>query len=252
MSRTSDPREPARPGDRPGARPPTGPPTGRRRTLAVAAGALVALLLVVWALTQRDDDRAPVTADDAEPTVTSSATPEPSATPSSTPSATPGVVPAPAPAPGPAAPDPATPEQPALPPPLTPRALTEEAEIGPEAVARVSRLEAVEGEPQGVGEIGGPALRFTIELQNTGTGPIRVQDAVVNVTYGDEATPATEVSGPGRQPFVGDVAPGATATGTYVFVVPTEQRGAVSVSLEYRAGAPVAVFQGSAAAAPAG
>lgn len=247
----ADPADPADPGSAGGAgadgrRPLAGRLTPRR--LALVAGGLVALLVVLGALSQRDD-ATPA----AGPTPSASSSPDPSPGPDGTESAVPPVEPGAEPEPAPEGePAPADPALPELPAPLTPRALTEEVEIGPEAVARVSRLESVQGEPQGVGEIAGPALRFTVEVENTGTEPIPIQDAVINVTYGSEATPATEVSGPGRQPFAGQIAPGASATGTFVFLVPSEERGAVSISLEYRAGAPIAVFAGSASAAPAG
>ena len=242
-----------------------GPPVagGPRRRLLLLALAVLVVAAVVWALVAGGaaDETDAAAPEPSGPGVTEPATAGPSTSPPATPTpqgaapsagATdqPRTAPAGPPAEQPVEPGPVV--EPALPEPLPAQPLTEDAPIGDDAVARITRLEAVEGAPQGPGQVAGPALRFTIELENTGTDPIPLDAAVVNVTYGQAATPATEISGPGRVPFAGQLPPGGRATASLVFLVPVEERGVVSVALEYRFGVPIAVFQGSAAAAPAG
>jgi hypothetical protein len=111
---------------------------------------------------------------------------------------------------------------------------------------RLEQLEAVDGEANGPGELAGPAVRVTVVATNDSPSPVLLESIVVDLTYGAQNTSAAPISGPGALRFSGEVAPGASATGVYVFEVPVDQRGAVSVLVSYAASVSPVVFQGEA------
>ena len=85
---------------------------------------------------------------------------------------------------------------------------------------RVSKIEAVDGEAQGPGEVAGPALRVSIEVQNTSGKDVAMDLALTNLYYGKDKTPASALSGPGVRPLPGTIASGDRASGQFVFGVP--------------------------------
>ena len=54
------------------------------------------------------------------------------------------------------------------------------------------------------------------------------------------------LTGPGGKPFGGEVEPGGTAQGRYVFAVPAAERDRVQITASYIGEAPDVVFTGSA------
>ena len=99
----------------------------------------------------------------------------------------------------------------------------------------------------GIGEVGGPALLFSIEIVNGTDQALQLDYVVVNTSYGPQATPAIPLFGdPHSSPFQGSVAPGGSARGVYVFRVSPEDRADVSVSVSHESLSPVVVFRGSA------
>lgn len=129
--------------------------------------------------------------------------------------------------------------------PLPSVPLTATADVGQGLTLRIARVERVEGVARGVGEIAGPALRLTLELTNASDDEVSVDSAVVDLLAGQARTPAATLTGPGARTFEGDVAPGTSETGVYVFGLAPEERERVRVSVSYQSGAPVAVFTGS-------
>jgi hypothetical protein len=119
------------------------------------------------------------------------------------------------------------------------------ARFGAGLTLRVTRAEDVDGVAHGPGEIAGPAVRMTFELDNEGAEPVSLESVVVAVTYGADETPAVTLSGPGEKPFAGTLASGGTAVGRYVFALPVEERGRVRVVVSYTGGAPAVSFAGS-------
>ncbi|WP_448642509.1 hypothetical protein [Geodermatophilus sp. URMC 63] len=154
-----------------------------------------------------------------------------------------GTVPPPPPTPGPTGPTEAAEE---LPPRLTPVALTEEAAVGNGVTATVEDLEAIEATGQGPGQVSGPAVRVTVRVTNGSGAPVSLDAVAVDLSYGPDATPASPLEDPSSAPFTGTAAPGADATGVYVFTVPEGQRDALTLAVGYQAGAPYLVFTGSA------
>lgn len=137
------------------------------------------------------------------------------------------------------------PSDPAQPVEQSPVPLTAPAVVTDGLTVALSQIASVDGVANGVGEVGGPSLKFTVTATNTGSETVSLQTSVVGLTYGTNQTPAIELQSAGI-PLPAEVAPGQSVTGTFVFVVPTELRDDVRITLDYRAGTPVAVFEGPA------
>lgn len=126
-----------------------------------------------------------------------------------------------------------------------PLALTATATPVPGVEVHLSPLEAVQGKANGVGEVSGPAIRFTVEVSNPTDKTVDLTTAVVQLYYGASQTPGLAVSGPGGSPLPTSVGAGQTAKGVYLFTVPEDQRSTISITFDYRAGTPVVVFRGA-------
>lgn len=122
----------------------------------------------------------------------------------------------------------------------------ETATVVPQVTVTLTDVEAVEGEANGPGEVAGPALRFTIRIENTTGAPIDLGTTVVNAYHGTDQTPSAPLSGPDGQPFPAQLDSGGTATGRFVFGVPEGERDIVRATVDYTVGAPVVVFEGRA------
>lgn len=110
---------------------------------------------------------------------------------------------------------------------------------------RITDMAAVDGEAQGIGEVAGPAVRFTVSVTNNTDAPVDLSSAVMTVESGVDNAPCTPLSGPDAVPLPTAVDPGQTVTGSYVFLVPVSSRDQVTVYLSYSIDAPVAAFKGA-------
>jgi hypothetical protein len=109
----------------------------------------------------------------------------------------------------------------------------------------VPKVEEVTGESNVPGEVGGPALRFTVDVTN-GTGKtLDLRTVVVNAYYGPDRTPASPLLKPGGKAFGSEVGDGDTARGVFVFNVPTEFQDEVELEFDPRIDAPIAIFTGA-------
>lgn len=150
----------------------------------------------------------------------------------------------PAPATGEPAPDPT--DDSVLLAELPPVPLGEQVAPVPGVVFGIDALEPVEGIAQGPGEVGGPALRFTLTVRNDTDAPVSLLSTVVNLYAGSEQLPMVDLREPGAVPLPEEVAVGASVTGVFVFAVPPEQRDQVKVGVDYTVGVPIVVFEGPA------
>ncbi|MCU1614063.1 MAG: uncharacterized protein JWO98_1603 [Frankiales bacterium] len=133
------------------------------------------------------------------------------------------------------------------PPPSLPAvALDHPAAVGNGITARIVSTEAIQGSATGPGNTNGPALRFTVRITNGTTRPVSLDGVAVNLAYGSRATPASPLDDPSQMPFHGIVAPGKSADGVYVFSIAVKDRASVTLTVGYRAGAPILVFTGPA------
>jgi cytoskeletal protein RodZ len=199
-----------------------------RRTWWIVA-AVVVLIAVIIALVVGNQAR--TTGSPTSSPTASSSSPAAAASPSATPSGTPAAPPEPAPS-------------------ASITAGIDDAVTVPAGLTiQLTGLEAVAGEAQGPGEVAGPALRATVTIANGTSDTVSLSNTVLNLYYGDAQTPADLLSGPGASAFPSEVEKGGTATGVVVFNVPADERQRVQVSVDYAAGSPVVVFEGSAPAA---
>ena len=215
----------------------------RRRVWLGAAVAVVAVVLTVVSLllSGADDDRTPSAAAGETTASTTTAPPVVPAPTAPTPAPTPETTPEPTPEPtGPTGDvDDPPPSRPAV-------ALDAAADAGDGVSASLVSLDAIEGTATGPGNIAGPALRITVRIENGTDEPVSLGGVVVDLASDRDLVPASPLDDPSAAPFAGTVAPGEHADGVYVFTIPEEDRGSVTVSVGYQAGAPFMVFTGSA------
>ena len=92
------------------------------------------------------------------------------------------------------------------------------------------------------GEVDGAAVRVTVQARNDSSEPQAVDSAVVTVVAADDYGIGTTAGDP--SPLSGVVEPGDTVSGVYVFMLDPAADREVTVSVNYAAGEPVAVFTG--------
>jgi hypothetical protein len=122
--------------------------------------------------------------------------------------------------------------------------LDSEASLGNGVSVRVAKIESVKGVAQGPGEIAGPAVRVTVEVTNGTDKEVPMDLALVNVYYGKDKTPASTLSGPGLSPLAKPIPAGKSASGSYVFSVPQDERDPLTVEFSYTTDAPTVIFSG--------
>jgi hypothetical protein len=121
--------------------------------------------------------------------------------------------------------------------------LTGAVNFGGGVVGAISGVEAINATTKLPGEIGGAAIKVTVEIKNDSNRAISLDAVVVNAQDSTEA-PAIQVTTPPAESFSGSLRPGHTATGVYVFTIDKAKRSPVTVSVTYSAAAPVARFKG--------
>ncbi|MCQ2001754.1 hypothetical protein [Arthrobacter zhaoxinii] len=123
-------------------------------------------------------------------------------------------------------------------------ALNRPADVSDGVEAAVGSFEAVDGDPGGAAEAGGPSIRFSVTVSNRTGSAISLEEAVVNVEAGPDATPATQLSGPGGTAFPATLGAGESASAVFVFRVAPELRQALRILFHYQATTPIAAFEG--------
>jgi hypothetical protein len=123
--------------------------------------------------------------------------------------------------------------------------LTESVSIAGDVNVRVSEIKAIDAVAQGIGEIAGPAVAVTVEVENGSSSPINLDGALVLLSD-SLGSPGTSLTSDPSSPLSGQIDPGQSANGTYVFSVPLDQRDSVQISVSYSPEAPSALFTGSA------
>lgn len=215
--------------------PPQAADARRRRTLIIVgiAVAVVAALLLAWALAPRG---AGTPGAATSPTATAPGT---GTTPSSTPDAseTPAVTPSESSSPAPTA-DPGDPF-----PEQSPVAPTDPGSAAGISV-KLTKFESVTGEVVGPGDVAAAAVRVTVDITNTGSEPLDLDLVVMNAYMGEQRDPAETYEKPGGQPVNGSLEPGKTATGVYLFRIPEDRRGDVTFVVDYHAGQPAITWRG--------
>ncbi|SDO31401.1 hypothetical protein SAMN04515671_0527 [Nakamurella panacisegetis] len=123
--------------------------------------------------------------------------------------------------------------------------LTRSANFGGKVSASIVGVNGITAEARGPGEIAGPAVAVTVEIENKSARSIDLSRVTVNVTN-SKGNPASPLSGPPTAPFSGTLKPGGQSQGTYVFSVGAGQRSPIGISVSYSTDAPVLMFVGNA------
>lgn len=214
----------------------------------LAVVAIVAVAALVWALAA---GRSPTDPPIASSPATSTAMPTSTVMPTSTAAAgspQSSSVPTPAPSPTPVLP-PVSPGATADPPPprvtQAPVALDAVAVTGADLRVELTSIEAVTGLARTPGEVGGPALRVTVEATNEADAAFATPAAVVNLYFGADRRPANTIREPGGRPLPHEIAAHDFATGVYLFTVPENARDDILVEIELQVGEPIVLFQGA-------
>ncbi len=214
--------------------PPAGGLRRSRRLLLALGAALVAGVLVVVAvvLGSRDDGGTSGASATSSPARTSRTPGETTAPSSTTPSST---------TPEPAEPAVADGEL----PPALPAVALDQPVVVEEVTATLTEIEEITGQATGPGDVAGPALRVTVRIQNGTSSDIALEEVSVNAYYRADLTPAPPLNDPTAAAFYGALPAGESAEAVYVFRVPPDQRGQVTLEVGYRPGAPLAIFSGA-------
>jgi hypothetical protein len=212
----------------------------RTRAMALAVVALLALVVVV-VLVVRDDDGDDDARDDTASATTSTADRSEGAGDGTDE----GVANQP---PGPAEPGDESP------PPVTdggffpgevadPVPLDAATDFGDGVAVRLASIEATTAEGSLPGERSGPAVAVTVEMSNGSERSVSVGNVTVDLIDADGVS-APPVVDPERPPLRGELAPGESRSGTYVFSLEPEDRDGVTVTVKYSGDTPMVLFVG--------
>ncbi|UYG17427.1 DUF4352 domain-containing protein [Brachybacterium huguangmaarense] len=134
----------------------------------------------------------------------------------------------------------------AAPVPTESAALDKPVTFGTGATVSLTKIETITVEAKLPGETAGPAVRVTVSVQNKGDESLDVNSAVVTLSADDGGYGVGTTAGDPHA-LQGSVEPGSTATGTYVFMLDPAKDREVTISVNYAAGDPIAVFTGRTA-----
>lgn len=127
--------------------------------------------------------------------------------------------------------------------PLVTVSMTETADVQDNVSIQVDKASSLVAKAQTPGEISGPAIAFTVSIHNGSGKPINIDSVMATLLEKDGNLGMPTTSDP-YHPFSGDLAPGASAEGTYIFLTPIENRQGLTFSVEYLAGSARAQFIG--------
>ncbi|WP_431278366.1 hypothetical protein [Leifsonia poae] len=108
--------------------------------------------------------------------------------------------------------------------------------------AKIVSIDNTNAKAVRAGETAGTAIKVTISLSNTAGRDVSLSQVSVNAFYGGKSTPAVALTD-GAKPLQGSLANGATASGVYLFSIPSDQRDSAVITMTDSAGAPVTVFK---------
>lgn len=110
----------------------------------------------------------------------------------------------------------------------------------------LTRVERVEVEARGPGQVSGPSVRVQLSLTNGSAEELDLSAVVVNL-YAPDGTPGAPMEGgEGFVPLTGALLPGATVVGTYTLRLPdgVPEDAALYLTVGYDADVPTVVFEG--------
>ncbi len=209
----------------------------------MGAAALVALSLAGCGSAPAGPAATPVVSatPDSSQTAGPSPTAEASDPPAAGPTIPPGATAVPAPGAG-ATPGPDGPTEAAV-LPTTTAALDEAIAFDTGIVVEIVAVDPITVTAETPGEMDGPALRVSVAARNQSGEPQEVDSAVVTLVTADGQVGVGTTAG-SPSPLSGVVEPGGSVSGTYVFMLDPASGRDVTVTVNYAAGEPLAVFTG--------
>ncbi|MET3811359.1 hypothetical protein [Arthrobacter sp. UYEF3] len=114
------------------------------------------------------------------------------------------------------------------------------------ARVRIEKMEAVQGEATGPGEVAGPALRFQVTVDNPTSVALPTANPVLALAYGAALTPGLQLGGPGATRLPDAVNAHGSASAVYVFNVAADQREKVLILVNFGVAEDVLAFEGAA------
>lgn len=121
--------------------------------------------------------------------------------------------------------------------------LTGSVAFGSKVTVRLTDVSAIAVKGVTPGETSGPAVRVKVTVTNGSTAAINLDSATVSLVT-DKGDPGIGTTAGNANPLQGRVAPGATGSGTYIFMLSPAKGRSVIVNVNYAAGQPIAVFTG--------
>lgn len=118
------------------------------------------------------------------------------------------------------------------------------ADFGGQVTASLTNVTAIDATAQLPGEIAGPAVAITIEIDNASAAAIGLDTVTVDLTDG-AGNPTLPMTADPAAPLSGVLSPGEKRSGVYVFTVPVDARNQMSLTVSYSTGSPTVLFTGS-------
>ncbi|SDR75739.1 hypothetical protein SAMN04488543_0351 [Friedmanniella luteola] len=112
-----------------------------------------------------------------------------------------------------------------------------------DVAVRLTSVRAITARASGPGEVAGPALAVTVQIENGTSQAVELGSTVVNLTD-SEGAPGSVMSAEPASPLPAAVAAGAQVAGVYVFTVPEGRRDPVTVEVGVTPSDPLVVFRG--------
>lgn len=122
-------------------------------------------------------------------------------------------------------------------------ALDEKLRLPTEMSVQLTSIKTTTVKPQTPGETAGPAVIVSVAVKNMSDAVQNVDSAVVMLVTDDGDVGIGTTAGP-DVPLRGDLKPGEVAEGSYVFMLDPAKGRAVTISVNYGAGEPIALFTG--------
>jgi hypothetical protein len=123
---------------------------------------------------------------------------------------------------------------------LPPVAVGQAADLGSGLLASVQKIDPLQITGSGPGELNGPGIGVTVQVENKTSQSVDLGGIVVNASYGNGQSAAGSLAAPFRG-FAGQLETGKSAQAVYVFQVPESDAASVVVDIDY-SGAPNVVI----------
>jgi hypothetical protein len=123
------------------------------------------------------------------------------------------------------------------------RPLDKTAKAGQGVSVRLESVRKIVAKAKLPGEVAGPALAVSVKVDNDSAKSLDLSNVVVNLTDASDAPGSVMSTAPARR-LPARVKAGGSASGVYVFTVPSKQQKTVTVTVSITPGKSVLKFEG--------